>query len=456
MPAWIAPVVGGLLGGMGGKNKAKSASRPTRTSYSNTSQLTPYGGSQYIDPYLGNMLPGAYNNMMGALPQGPNPFSLGAASQLAGNLFGGFELPGVHVPQLGEAPLAGIPDAVWEKLNGGFGVGLGATGIKKVTMSPEEIARFMTDIPPELRQIAAGQFLSANDPLLDAVIRKSAEDANESFAMSVNPAINSQFSLAGRSGSGAHAMAQAYANQQQQEQIQNMAAQQRLAAVQAEKQRQMQALGLEGELHSAARGNLTAMRNTDQQVGGQLAAVSAQNRLQSALGAAGLQAQLAQANAAMKAKYDLAQAGFDMQGSALGLQSAIQAAQLEQAGLASLFNMGQGLYANERQAAIDPFAMTMQYGQAMLPYLTAFGRQTQSGYGTNTPPKQSGKGGFLGGAMQGALGGFGLNNMFGWGGGGGGGALGPGGSFYDNFTPAGPWLLPPGTNDWRSMLMGNG
>lgn len=409
-----APIIGGFLGGLGGKSASRRANQPTR--YSNTSTLSPYGGGGALNDYLFGALPGAYQNTMGALPTGPNPFSIGAAGQLAAMLGGGgIDLPGIHIPQLGEAPGVGIPHEILQKLGEGkFGAGLGSTGIQKVTLSPEEIARFTTDIPPELQDIARGRFVGAGDPLLDQVIKASTADATDAYSMTQVPALNSAFGLAGRTGSGAHAMAQAYANQEFQEGLQQMIAEQRLQHAMSSRQQQLQGLGLEGQLNMDARGNLTSMRNTDQQVGGQLAAVSAQNRLQAALGQANIMASLAEANAAMKAKYDLAQAGFDMQGSALGLEAAIKEQQLMQSGLASLFGMGQGLYANQRQAALDPLQATMAYGSSLLPPLAQFGTQRSSGY--QQGPGVSTGAGALGGAMGGAMMGYGLGNkMFGGG-----------------------------------------
>jgi hypothetical protein len=46
---WGVPIASSLLGGIGGKGRANSSRQPTRTQYSNQSQVTPWD----YDPYAG-------------------------------------------------------------------------------------------------------------------------------------------------------------------------------------------------------------------------------------------------------------------------------------------------------------------------------------------------------------------------------------------------------------------
>lgn len=136
------------------------------------------------------------------------------------------------------------------------------------------------------------------------------------------------------------------------------------------------------------------------------------------LGEASIMAQLAQQNADMKLRQMLAQGGFDLEGQALGLQSAIQAANLDLARrgqqfgmLGGLFDAGNVMYDQSRQRAFDPLAALGMYGNAILPPLAQFG--TTSGYNTQPGAGISPMGSFLTGGLGGALSGMGAYNLFG-------------------------------------------
>jgi len=411
MPApWVVPAVMGGLGSLGGKASAKQSNKPSSTRFQNTSYLSPFGGAQgsnFLNDFFFNQLPGGFGSAMGNLPGGPNQYSLGAAQQLFDLIGGGFDLPGINVPQLGPAPTAGLSDDIWARLReSGPSANVKSLGIPIGNMTPEQIADYISVKPEGLGDISGGRFLGGS-PMLDSVIKRSSQDAVDAYARSTVPAIDSSFALGGRYGGGAHHGAQAQANADFTRNLMSGQQQMRLSDFQNEKNRQMQALGLEGQMDMQARGNLGGMRNTDLGVAGSLRGTAIGAATQRAIAEAGIASQLSMSNAAMRGKYDLGQAGFDMQGEMAGLQRAIQEAGLNMQGLGSLFGMGNTLYGQERQSALDPWSMLMQYGGAMLPGLAQFGTQNQSGYGQNIPSQVDPWAGFLTGGMGGLGAGYG-------------------------------------------------
>jgi len=408
---WAVPALMGGLGALGGKSSAKQSNKPSSSRFQNTSYLSPFGGSQgssFLNDFFFNQLPGGFESAMGNLPGGPNQFSLGAAQQLADLIGGGFSLPGINVPQLGAAPQAGLSDDVWGRLReSGPSANINSLGIPLTGMTPQEIADYIATKPEGLDDISGGRFLGGS-PMLDSVIKRSSQDAVDAYARSTVPAIDSSFALGGRLGGGAHAGAQAQANADFNRNLQSGQQHMRLSDFQNEKNRQMQALGLSGQMDMQARGNLGGMRNTDLGVAGSLRGTAIGAAAQRAIAEAGIASQLSMSNANMRGKYDLGQAGFDMQGEMAGLQRAIQEAGLNMQGLGSLFGMGNSLYGQERQAALDPWSMLMQYGGAMLPGLAQFGTQNQSGYGQKMPPQVDPWSGFLTGGTGGVASGYGI------------------------------------------------
>jgi hypothetical protein len=443
-PAIAVPIATSILGGLGGKRSAKSMSQPTSSNnrFSNYSQLSPFGGAagnEFLNNFLFNLAPDTFNSSMGMLPTGPNPFSMMGVTGLAQQMMGGgFDMPGIHVPQLGPAPGVGLSDDVWARLQkSGPSANINSLGVKTVGMSPEEIARFETEVRPELADVMGGKFIGDN-PYIDQVIDASNTDAAELYAQTIAPMINSGFAQGGRLGSFGQAAAQAMANEEFMQDQMAMGSQMRMQDLQSERARQMQGFGIDAQLQNAARAVLSSMRNTDMSSAASLRGTAIGAAAQRAIAEASIRSQLEQAGAALQAQYDLGQAGFDMQGQALGLESAYKEAMMNMQGYGNLFGMGNDLYGQQRQRAIDPMSMLGQFGGMILPGLAQFGKQSNYGTssGTNQGPQYSQGQGFLQGALGGGLQGMGLSNMMGGKGGGGFGAN-PGAQF-PNFSPY-PW-----------------
>lgn len=248
MPVWLAPaikyglpLIGGLLGGKGGKTAAQASNQPTRTS--STSSLTPYGGWNVpTDPSTGNdswmqdYLSGGGSMDVFNAGKGISPDLMKAASSYANYAQANPSYSG------GTGAINYLLDEGYANYNAGSPEAERAfANYEQYTQDylnrddytpgePFDSSKFFSQNfkwggGPEpnkwQRQVMNGYYLNRNNPALKELSGTLTNEYAEAYERGIVPQIDSTFTQAGVQDGGMRAFAQAMANEEYNEAVQN-------------------------------------------------------------------------------------------------------------------------------------------------------------------------------------------------------------------------------------------
>ena len=427
--AWAVPVATSLLGAYSNRESARIANRPQSSTTSgqiHTNQtLNPYGGAASLDAIqgLGNL---GLGYGLANFPYGPSAFQNQAADMVRQAAIRGVDLSQIHAPHIpqvniGEIHGAHSPqlDASLERLRTGAGrpsANIGSLGIKLTDLSPQEIATFTPDVDPYLKPILEGRFLNEN-PHLDDVIESMQDDAYRSYRRSLPPQIDANFARGGRLGSNAYQTAQVEAFDEFDENVRREASRIRAESYENERNRMLQAAGINVEQVVATRQQLLAARNQELASATALRQQAIASWQQGAIAEAQIYASQAEQHAALAAQAQMMQAQLDQQVNiamaGLGLEAqvannqfALQGADQNMRNLLNFYNVAGAQQNEARQGALAPLGILGSYADLILPMLAQFGTtsSTQTQRGTNLIPGAGVSP--TGSALMGALGGY--------------------------------------------------
>ena len=324
---------------------------------------------------------------------GQNQPSLSPAYGAAGQSMGG-----VGASQNVLSGMAQNPYAAWSVPGAsGYGDVLSAiSGANGLGEAQQQLGALGTSAGQQLDATARGDFLGSN-PYLDDVYSNAAENVTRSFNEEVMPGINATFGGAGRTGSGLHREAVTGAAGRATDALGELATNIYAPAYESERNRQMQAAGMGGDLY----------------LGGQGQALNAAT------------AGLGFGDAALGRSYGAASSLGNLGLGGVGAYGDLYGAQTRQGlGAAALMPQYQGMQYRDLDALLGVGGAQQQQGQAQIdanvarymfnqnsPYqnLNAYANNIYGlpgGYGTTTQsetyPRGSALSGILGGASLGS------------------------------------------------------
>lgn len=141
-----------------------------------------------------------------------------------------------------DSGLGGLPADILEGVRAGAGVGEGADFLRGVLGGAE-----VNPAMAQASRLAAGEEVGGN-PHLDAAYDRAARAVTKNFREATVPGMTAQASMAGRTGSGAYARLRNDADATLGQALGDLSTQLYGQAYESERGRQMQALGLQGQL----------------------------------------------------------------------------------------------------------------------------------------------------------------------------------------------------------------